>query len=564
MPAPDSCNYWVFREGRSTVCGESLRDRLAKSLAALARPTRDAVVTALIEAGELETALTDSGATGHSVAALLTDEIAGALVHLRTAHVDPPTTLRLLESISIPENLNLSTSEGFAYYALHPLDFAELLARIQVQPDRAAVVGIRSIGATLSAVVKAVLRRKGLHADRITVRPMGDPYNRTTAFTPDQLRWIAAERSRRAHFFVVDEGPGMSGSSFLSVGDALLQAGVERRQITFLCSRNPDPDGLAAAGAGERWRAFQSFAVSPTKQIPADADSFVGAGEWRPWRYPDESQWPASWVFLERAKYLSRDRRSLYKFCGLGRFGEAVAERACLLARSGFAPQFLGAANGWAEYTAVESRPARPADASTALLDRLADYCAFRAVEFRTAAVEWKLEEMARVNFASVYGREAPDWLRLEVPRSTVLADSRMLPHEWLLCDGGAMKTDGETHGDDHFFPGPADIAWDLAGAIVEWKLDSSAADYLVRRYASRSGDNVSARLRPYTVAYALFRMGHCAMAAYALRGVREEQRLRQAANVYYDVITRLIHPARRSAPAFPLSHRQLVSNAND
>ena len=26
-------------------------------------------------------------------------------------------------------------------------------------------------------------------------------------------------------------------------------------------------------------------------------------------------------------------------------------------------------------------------------------------------------------------------------------------------------------HGDDHFFPGPTDIAWDLAGTIVEWEL---------------------------------------------------------------------------------------------
>ena len=42
-----------------------------------------------------------------------------------------------------------------------------------------------------------------------------------------------------------------------------------------------------------------------------------------------------------------------------------------------------------------------------------------------------------------------------------------LAPHEWLrLDDGNVRKTDAIAHGDDHLFPGPTDIAWDLAGAI--------------------------------------------------------------------------------------------------
>ena len=43
-----------------------------------------------------------------------------------------------------------------------------------------------------------------------------------------------------------------------------------------------------------------------------------------------------------------------------------------------------------------------------------------------------------------------------------------MGPHAWLRDENGRLiKTNGSVHGDDHFFPGPCDIAWDLAGAFV-------------------------------------------------------------------------------------------------
>ena len=59
-----------------------------------------------------------------------------------------------------------------------------------------------------------------------------------------------------------------------------------------------------------------------------------------------------------------------------------------------------------------------------------------------------------------------------------------MMPHEWLeLPDGRLLKLDGSAHGDDHFFPGPCDIAWDLAGTIVEWKLTAPEAEYFLEEY---------------------------------------------------------------------------------
>ena len=88
------------------------------------------------------------------------------------------------------------------------------------------------------------------------------------------------------------------------------------------------------------------------------------------------------------------------------------------------------------------------------------------------------------------------------------------------------FKTDAADHSDDHFFPGPTDIAWDLAGAIVEWDLPRQAADYLLERYRRASGDDPESRMPGYLLAYTVFRMGYCKMAAAAVGISEEEQRL--------------------------------------
>ena len=62
------------------------------------------------------------------------------------------------------------------------------------------------------------------------------------------------EISRSAHFLVVDEGPGRSGSTFLSVAEALAGAGVRRDDISVLGSREFDPASLCAENAVARWR----------------------------------------------------------------------------------------------------------------------------------------------------------------------------------------------------------------------------------------------------------------------------------------------------------------------
>ena len=61
---------------------------------------------------------------------------------------------------------------------------------------------------------------------------------------------------------------------------------------------------------------------------------------------------------------------------------------------------------------------------------------------------------------------------KMEAPQEGVVVaiDGRMLPHEWLETRMAIVKADALDHHDDHFFPGCQDIAWDIAGASVEWR----------------------------------------------------------------------------------------------
>jgi hypothetical protein len=520
----------VFRQGRRVRSGPALLQALLALLqqaeaAGTAAPP-ELLLQALLRCGELECGLADLDWPYAPVLAAATDAVAEALLG-RSRHPRLGEILARLRRLPLSGDITISTPEGFAYYALHPLHYAEVAGALPLSSASAAVVGIRSIGTTLSAVLAAALRRRGLAAERITVRPGGHPFDRQTEFSEEQRRWLAAQRVRRAEFLVVDEGPGLSGSSLLSVGDALLQAGVARNSIALVCAAAPDPGRLRARDGARRWSEFRSYAARSRAGAPADAAVDLGGGLWRRHLFDIACNWPGSWVNMERAKFLSRDGRRLFKFEGLGHYGSQAEERARALAEAGFGPGCENAGDGYVAYERQNAAAATRMELCPALLQRLAQYCAFRSSAFREpAAAGQELGAMAAWNLHEEFGVPyEPHSFELEV-KSPVIADGRMQPHEWLLTERGMLKSDGASHGDDHFYPGPADIAWDLAGAIVEWDMGRDAADSLVRRYGELSGDRVQHRLPAWLQAYTAFRLGYCKMAAESLSGTAEEERL--------------------------------------
>jgi hypothetical protein len=540
---------YVFRDGRRVTSIPPLRDELCAEIAAIAsvddvEHRRRRILGALIRSGELECVLADQASPEAAIMSGVTDALADALLG---GPLDGEVQASLAR-IDVPAAAALSAPEGFAYYALHPLAFEALTRALVSASGRVAVIGIRSIGTTLSAIVAALLRHRGLVADRRTVRPKGHPYDRRLDLDAEALGWIEARRE--ANFVVVDEGPGLSGSSFLATAEALVETGVARERVVLWGNRDPDPDALVARDGARRWRAFRASAVREARHLPAGASTSIAGGAWRGHFYEDPSRWPASWVSMERLKFLSAGGDRLFKFEGLGRFGDAAHARACVIAEAGFGPEPRDEGDGFLSFPVLSGRPLSREDLTKALLDRLAHYCAFRSAAFPEpveVCVEGAREiaTMARTNHEAAFGAPLGVDIALAIAHPA-LVDGRMMPHEWLDAPGGALKVDATTHGDDHFFPGPTDIAWDLAGVVVEWDLDGEAQSYFLERYHQASGDRPEARLPGYLAAYTLFRIGYTSMAAASLRGSDEAERLERDSQRYRHVWKNLLRSAVR------------------
>jgi hypothetical protein len=528
---PAGWSLFVFRKNREPLSTRQLLNDLRSEIRRLAAGASP--LDALVRAGELETGLEDAGSAAARSLAIVVDQLATlSCAGTSGDRSCLATILHLLDRLEAPSTITCSHPEGFSYYGLNPLDFADLAARIAPElASRVAVIGIRSVGSALGAVVAAQLRARGTDAERITVRPEGDPYRRQTSFSPPQQAWIRARLAEERDFLVVDEGPGFSGSTFLSVARALEkngESGVPPARIVLMGSR-PFPHHVAAEQARE-WSRYRSWIIDYAAHAPAGAGRSLGDGAWRELLYPSRWQWPVCWVEQERVKHASRDGRMFFKFEGFGRFGELARAQAAQLAAAKLSPRCLDFEQGYGCYEFVAGRPLARSDLSEALLARMAAYCAFRVGRFPAPSSDLKiLAVMARQNLEVEFGSRFRDF-RIEIPlERPVYPDCRMLPHEWLMTpEGQALKTDGVGHAEGHQLPGPADIAWDLAGTIVEWNLSAAAADFFLETYRRRSGDSAAERVRFYVVLYSIFRMAQCRMSSVSMARRREARYIRR------------------------------------
>jgi hypothetical protein len=219
------------------------------------------------------------------------------------------------------------------------------------------------------------------------------------------------------------------------------------------------------------------------------------------------------------------------KFSGYGRYGRAVAARAAAAADAGWSLPPSAARDGWIEFRWVGEARVLPNEVpSHEDLDRIAGYLAFiartRAVSETTDCDEFL--HMAVINAREVAGDAAArlvESVRPTEPGTPVLVDNRMRRHEWIRVDGRLQKLDGLDHGDDHFFPGPCDIAWDVAGVIEEWALDTQIAAVVVDRVVALTGDqSLPLRLPFYHAAYLAFRGAYTSFCRAQLTGTEGER----------------------------------------
>ena len=86
--------------------------------------------------------------------------------------------------------------------------------------------------------------------------------------------------------------------------------------------------------------------------------------------------------------------------------------------------------------------------------------------------------------------------------------DGRLHRWEWLQGSNGVLKTDAVDHSQSHDLVGPQDIAWDVAGAIVEFDLTAAERSVLT----SETGANPEL-CGFMTAAYLGFQVGWWSMA---------------------------------------------------
>ena len=583
----------VYGDAGLIVVPRDERARLGRALRrALALPAgiarHGALVEAFIAAGGLAQGIADAAFAEHgqdTPSPAQDAAMAFALALARSVRVSwrtgfravaPPAgdALARFAAVRLPGRVRVTRPEGYAFYALYPEAYLAAAAALGSDRGDLRVVGIRSIGTGLAALVATALDAPA----PVTVRPVGHPFRRTLALSPELDARLSCHPGP---FAVVDEGPGLSGSSFGAVADHLESRGVALERIHFFPGHAGDLGPQASPRHRWRWARTARHTVSfdalvlgapdPAHRLETWVADLVGTpeappedlsgGAWRRRMFRREADWPPAHVWQERRKIRLRTGSGawLLRFAGLGREHARKLARGRALHAAGFGTEVVGLRHGFLVERWVDgARPlGRTADRSR-LVQVAGRYLGFRARSFAAApdagASLGRLLDMARVNTAEALGddaarrlgRFASDLARLEQRVRRIETDNRLHAWEWLETgDGRLLKTDALDHHAAHDLVGGQDIAWDVVGAAVELDLSEAEERTLQDVIARETGRAVDRGLCAVLLpCYLAFQMGSYALAAQALAGWPEEAaRLRAASDRYQSRLADVLWP---------------------
>ena len=573
----------VYGDPQFTTSAQTFLKQLRARLQRVDTSDPDQLRPLLIQSGQFEQGLWDSSDANApqpdedlSRAMQLTDAAAQVLFHGIKSADQLALFTRCLDQLEHLKDLPLAIKipEGFEFYALFPEQYfhtATNWAR-QFAPRRSVlVIGIRSIGTSLSAVVRVALQTAGCRAERLTVRPTGHPFQRQAVLKRfDPADWAAV--------IIVDEGPGLSGSSVAGVCKALEAQGFDPKQFHIFPGHDRDP-GVSSSPDVRRWWSNTARWFTPSGELAASllARSAklipdwgaspriedAGAGNWRRLLDLPENAWPVAMVPFERPKYRcgsDRGTKILWKFVGLGAAyepGRTGAEFAVLkseaLAKAGFSPPPLGVFNGFIAMPWIDGSPLELRDASDdALFERIAQYAIrfagpplspdeiVEAQDRLTAMIETNTREALGADWASLSVERANEDRELKVLQS--YGDGHLAPHEWLRdARGSVFKTDCFGHDVDHTCMGKQSLLWDVAGFSIEWALPKARVENLLHIF-NQQGVCVDDRtFEFYQLGYAAFRMGLCAVSADIVADERDKARLQSARKRYCQILLKLL-----------------------
>ena len=378
------------------------------------------------------------------------------------------------------------TGEGYAHYAVYPESYLEVARRSGLGPTT-CVIGLRSIGTGLAALVAAALEA----GPAITLRPVGHPFDRQIQADADILDARTAHPN--LHFAIVDEGPGLSGSSFASVAKWLFSLGVSAERVHFFPSHGGEPGDETTAETRSIWQRCRRHPACPEdvlfgpKGVRHWVESSVGSLQGGLEEVPVSASFPRDTRF-ERRKFLARTDKGtwLVKFAGLGDLGTRKLRDARAMACAGFGPETVGLCYGFLvqKYLTGEPLTANGHDRHR-FLETLASYLAFRATGLGSPAAGASLEmlrHMAVENTAQSLGGGAAEKIDRRLHGLNLLSarvrpvrtDNRLHSWEWLALGKAFMKIDAVDHCEAHDLIGCQDIAWDVAGSIAEHDLTTA------------------------------------------------------------------------------------------
>lgn len=537
------------------------------------------LVSALVEAGRLWQGVADAafaackidrhGAEGNGVGEFVLD-LARAVCRSWDSGFEAVGAVPRLQSLrEWPSEIEMRVPEGFAFYALYPEAFAEAARRLKLR-RAPRVIGIRSIGTSLGAMVAAALDAE----PPFTVRPFGDPYDRQISLDAELEHALL---DGDPHFIVVDEGPGHSGSSFGAVADWLRSRGVPMERIAFVPSHAGGPGPAASEERRHWWQTVQRQSGDFGDRLPRLLERWcaglvgsldgpmkdLSGGRWREVHYRRREDWPGSITMSERRKFLAfvDGEALLFKFAGLGAVGEQKLRIARQLAVDKFVPDPIGLVHGFlAERWRADASPLRLDKPSSS---HVARYIGSRAKLFwadrGSGASIAQLLEMTRRNVTLELGKETARALdrweariaELDARIVRVRTDNKLQLHEWLRArDGALIKADALDHHQSHDLIGCQDLAWDVAGAIIEFDLDQGRANDLIACTEENAGREIDrALLDFYQLAYLAFWVGQYRLGATMTQDPDEQARLRHEGDRYIRKLQSLLElstPATR------------------
>jgi hypothetical protein len=467
------------------------------------------------------------------------------------------------------ELVTLKIPEGYAFYALFPEQYCVTAlnwARQRKNGNEALVVGLRSIGTSLSAVVKETLCQMGWNASRFTVRPNGHPFQRRSDLNGKQF-------AIDVPVLIVDEGPGISGSSMAAVAEAFIAARCP--DVSFFPGHSNGPSAPCPT-VREVWRHVPRY-VTPVEKVKWDGifleESLlagvkelgggahacekiqnISGGLWQKLMRTNEVEWPTSPPQFERAKFLCTGRNEcpvLWKFAGVhsgangADAGEVVLARVSRLASAGYCPEPLGVFRGFIAMPWLNGDRFTRADSDDpVLLRRIGNYIVAAAQpglteEQNKTAIE-RIAEMlfwnTKESLGEMFAQKALPFkdAAFEGEVELMYGDGHLAPHEWIrIVNGTIFKLDAEGHSADHTLIGEQSVLWDIAGSWIEWDLNVRTAVSLVEAIEEKGIRVNLEALAFYRAAYSAFRVGLFSMGLKQASDAEEKRRFEMAHGFY-------------------------------